>query len=254
MTTYQNAFCESATKLLAPDQVHRGIKGVVQDSDGNGIKGATISVRGIRKDITTGKCRTCLCVFLATTLCFQGVALEDMRCFPKYQTRTAASHQSSAPPPPHPVSLCPAEDGDYWRLLNPGTYILTATAKGHSKVSKRVHLPNNMNKAGRVDFVLEKVWFYSHCKNVYIFGSPLTQRLCFHLDAASRFPWSRILTTTFSLLETHGIDLTPTTTLSVTPSQTKAKEALSGRRSLGGGTTSPSLASHLHTGYCEMCR
>lgn len=38
-----------------PEQVHRGIKGVVKDLDGNGIKGATISVRGIRKYVTTGK-------------------------------------------------------------------------------------------------------------------------------------------------------------------------------------------------------
>lgn len=55
-------------------------------------------------------------------------------------------------------SFPPAEDGDYWRLLNPGTHILTATAKGYSRVTKRVHLPHNMNKAGRVDFVLAKVW------------------------------------------------------------------------------------------------
>lgn len=41
--------------LHVPEQVHRGIKGVVKDVDGNGIKGATISVRGIRKDVTTGK-------------------------------------------------------------------------------------------------------------------------------------------------------------------------------------------------------
>uniref|UniRef100_A0A667WTC9 Carboxypeptidase Z n=1 Tax=Myripristis murdjan TaxID=586833 RepID=A0A667WTC9_9TELE len=85
------------------ESVHRGIKGVVKDMDGNGIKGATIAVRGIRKDVTT------------------------------------------------------AEDGDYWRLLNPGTHILTATAKGYSKVSKRIYLPHNMDKAGRVDFVLKKV-------------------------------------------------------------------------------------------------
>ncbi|KAF3852006.1 hypothetical protein F7725_005361 [Dissostichus mawsoni] len=85
------------------ESVHRGIKGVVTDLDGNRIKGATISVRGIKKDVTT------------------------------------------------------AEDGDYWRLLNPGTHILTATAKGYSRVSKRVYLPHNLNKAGRVDFLLEKV-------------------------------------------------------------------------------------------------
>ncbi|XP_013880863.1 carboxypeptidase Z isoform X1 [Austrofundulus limnaeus] len=85
------------------ESVHRGIKGVVKDSDGNGIKGASVSVRGIRKDVTT------------------------------------------------------AEDGDYWRLLNSGTHIMTATAKGYSRVSKRVSLPHNMNKAGRVDFVLQKL-------------------------------------------------------------------------------------------------
>ncbi|XP_061625647.1 carboxypeptidase Z isoform X2 [Phyllopteryx taeniolatus] len=85
------------------ESVHRGIKGVVKDVDGNGIKDATISVRGIRKDVTT------------------------------------------------------AEGGDYWRLLSSGTHILTATAKGYSRVSKRVHLPHNLNKAGRVDFVLKKV-------------------------------------------------------------------------------------------------
>lgn len=37
------------------EQVHRGIKGVVKDTDGNGIKGASVTVRGIRKDVTTGK-------------------------------------------------------------------------------------------------------------------------------------------------------------------------------------------------------
>lgn len=35
--------------------MHRGIKGEVKDTAGNGIKGATVSVRGIRKDVTTGK-------------------------------------------------------------------------------------------------------------------------------------------------------------------------------------------------------
>ncbi|KAL1023931.1 hypothetical protein UPYG_G00049190 [Umbra pygmaea] len=85
------------------ESVHRGIKGVVKDEEGYGIKGASISVKGIRKDVTT------------------------------------------------------AEDGDYWRLLNSGIYIVTASAKGFSKVSKRIHLPAHMNKPGRVDFLLKKV-------------------------------------------------------------------------------------------------
>lgn len=59
------------------------------------------------------------------------------------------------------IAFLPAEDGDYWRLLNPGTHIVTATAKGYSKVSKRVYLPHTMSKAGRVDFVLQKVCLQS---------------------------------------------------------------------------------------------
>lgn len=62
----------------------------------------------------------------------------------------------------------PAEDGDYWRLINPGTHILTATAKGYSKVSKRVHIPHNMIRAGRVDFVLHKV---VELRLIYVFPS-----------------------------------------------------------------------------------
>ncbi|XP_034020605.1 carboxypeptidase Z-like [Thalassophryne amazonica] len=84
------------------EAVHRGIKGIVKDEEGNGIKGARISVIGIRHDITT------------------------------------------------------AENGDYWRLLNPGIHIVTATAPGYTKAIKKVYLPAHMTKAGRVDFVLQK--------------------------------------------------------------------------------------------------
>ncbi|KAI4905049.1 hypothetical protein NFI96_016025 [Prochilodus magdalenae] len=37
------------------ESVHKGIKGIVKDEEGNGIKGATVSVRGIRHDITTAE-------------------------------------------------------------------------------------------------------------------------------------------------------------------------------------------------------
>lgn len=70
---------------------------------------------------------------------------------------TPLTHQHCCPALWLLFHLLSAEDGDYWRLLNPGTHILTATAKGYSRVSKRVYLPHNMNKAGRVDFVLEMV-------------------------------------------------------------------------------------------------
>ncbi|XP_060135037.1 carboxypeptidase Z [Zootoca vivipara] len=47
-----------------------------------------------------------------------------------------------------------AAGGDYWRLLPPGTYVVSAQARGYSKVLKKVTLPAKMTKAGRVDFVL----------------------------------------------------------------------------------------------------
>lgn len=50
------AWQENKEALLTyMESVHRGIKGIVTDEDGNAIKGARISVRGIRHDITTAE-------------------------------------------------------------------------------------------------------------------------------------------------------------------------------------------------------
>uniref|UniRef100_A0A7N6BML2 Peptidase M14 domain-containing protein n=1 Tax=Anabas testudineus TaxID=64144 RepID=A0A7N6BML2_ANATE len=60
------------------ESVHRGLKGKVTDPDGNGIKGATISVKGMRKDITTGE-HILPCLFIvpchaAVSWCISGIS------------------------------------------------------------------------------------------------------------------------------------------------------------------------------------
>lgn len=54
----------------------------------------------------------------------------------------------------HPISST-APDGDYWRLLPPGSHIVIAQAPGYSKVIKKVTIPARMKRAGRVDFILQ---------------------------------------------------------------------------------------------------
>lgn len=49
-----------------------------------------------------------------------------------------------------------AENGDYWRMLTAGIHIVTASAPGYTRAMKKIHLPARMQKAGRVDFVLQK--------------------------------------------------------------------------------------------------
>uniref|UniRef100_UPI00358FB25D inactive carboxypeptidase-like protein X2 isoform X2 n=1 Tax=Myxine glutinosa TaxID=7769 RepID=UPI00358FB25D len=87
--------------LTFMEQVHRGIKGFVRDTDGNGIPDAIIRVHGINHDVRT------------------------------------------------------ATDGDYWRLLNPGTYHLTALALGFHSSTGSCSV-NYEAQASRCDFTLTR--------------------------------------------------------------------------------------------------
>lgn len=51
-------FSLSVVDFFFAPQAHRGIKGIVKDENGLGIKDARISVKGVRHDITTGRRHT----------------------------------------------------------------------------------------------------------------------------------------------------------------------------------------------------
>lgn len=75
-----------------------------------------------------------------------------------HQEGTAGEGPPSQGLPEGPVILLcasAAPDGDYWRLLPPGTHIVIAQAPGYSKVIKKVTIPARMKRAGRVDFILQ---------------------------------------------------------------------------------------------------
>lgn len=95
------AWEENKRALIAfMDQVHKGVKGFVKDSDGSPIRGAAIHVDSRRKEVFTAK------------------------------------------------------DGDYWRLLLPGGYKVTAHAAGYEPLTKEITV--NDGDAKELNFVLKK--------------------------------------------------------------------------------------------------
>jgi len=53
----------------------------------------------------------------------------------------------------HPVRS--AKDGDFWRLLLPGTYMIMVQHPGHQNITKRVEVKNG--PATQVDFIMTPV-------------------------------------------------------------------------------------------------
>ncbi|XP_077163083.1 adipocyte enhancer-binding protein 1 isoform X1 [Paroedura picta] len=87
--------------LTFMEQVHRGIKGMVKDQQGDPIANASISVVGINHDVQT------------------------------------------------------ASGGDYWRILNPGEYRVTARADGYNPSVKSCHVFYDIG-ATQCDFTLSR--------------------------------------------------------------------------------------------------
>ncbi|XP_048369047.1 adipocyte enhancer-binding protein 1 [Sphaerodactylus townsendi] len=87
--------------LTFMEQVHRGIKGMVKDQQGDPIANASISVVGINHDVKT------------------------------------------------------ASGGDYWRILNPGEYRVTAKADGYNPSVKTCHVFYDIG-ATQCDFTLAR--------------------------------------------------------------------------------------------------
>lgn len=92
-------------------QVHRGIRGIVKNQQGNPIANATVSIEGINHDVTTGQ-------YTVHTI------TQDVIKYNIAQTVLNTTVAIVAP------------TGDYWRLLNPGEYRVTARAEGFSSLTK----------------------------------------------------------------------------------------------------------------------
>ena len=103
-------------------QVHRGIRGIVKDQQGNAIANATVSVEGINHDVTTGLVKD----VLSSPACISRYVI--------YMCFNSGVYVLIQMPALSFVIIAPT--GDYWRLLNPGEYRVTARAEGFSPVTK----------------------------------------------------------------------------------------------------------------------
>ncbi|OWK15320.1 hypothetical protein Celaphus_00000804, partial [Cervus elaphus hippelaphus] len=131
-------------------QVHQGVKGFVLDAtDGRGILNATISVAEINHPVTTYKNGDYWRLWVS--LCFIQVH-QGVKGFVLDATdgRGILNATISVAEINHPVTTY--KNGDYWRLLVPGTYKITASARGYNPVTKNVTVKSE--GAVQVNFTL----------------------------------------------------------------------------------------------------
>lgn len=162
-------------QLASSLQVHRGIKGVVTDEQGIPIANATISVSGINHGVKTGTQ-----VYNYTPLLRMG----DQTCARPWQSKPGLPPAQEVPAPldpdqregwrgcrflrqswglggrgdsylAKPILLSAASGGDYWRILNPGEYRVTAHAEGYTPSSKTCNVDYDIG-ATQCNFILAR--------------------------------------------------------------------------------------------------
>ena len=160
--------------LASSLQVHRGIKGVVTDEQGIPIANATISVSGINHGVKTGTQvynytpllrmgdQTYACPWQNKTglpcpgsPCSSGSRPEGgLEGLQVSQTELGPGREGALlGSQTHPPSA--ASGGDYWRILNPGEYRVTAHAEGYTPSSKTCNVDYDIG-ATQCNFILAR--------------------------------------------------------------------------------------------------
>lgn len=154
-------------------QVHRGIKGVVTDEQGIPIANATISVSGINHGVKTGTLSAC--GYGQADLCGSGEATPGRALIPRVPTggstlgtgrarslggggiseRRAGGWGYGRVQGSRTCPLCAAGGGDYWRILNPGEYRVTAHAEGYTPSAKTCNVDYDIG-ATQCNFILAR--------------------------------------------------------------------------------------------------
>ena len=161
--------------LASSLQGHRGINGVVTDEQGIPIANATISVSGINHGVKTGTQvhnytplprmgdQTCACPWQSkpglscpevpapldpnqTEGGLEGLWVSQTELGPEREGRPPGSQ--TRPP-------SAASGGDYWRILNPGEYRVTAHAEGYTPSSKTCNVDYDIG-ATQCNFILAR--------------------------------------------------------------------------------------------------
>ncbi|XP_030915743.1 inactive carboxypeptidase-like protein X2 [Geospiza fortis] len=132
--------------IVFMEQVHRGIKGIVKDVHGKGIPNAVISVEGVNHDIRTALAVLKVCHKVWVHRGIKGI-VKDVH------GKGIPNAVISVEGVNHDIRT--GADGDYWRLLNPGEYVVGVKAEGYTAATKTCEVGYDMG-ATQCDFTISK--------------------------------------------------------------------------------------------------